>query len=679
MSILNGNISNNSIYPETPPFGKRLKETALIPLERCHDVEINERSDCAFAVHNNGLSAYDISNKANPILISTLEGIVQPREIKIMNGVAFIVARANGLYIVDISNPSEMKMLSTYDTIELASSVDVSNDGLCFVSNRHLGVEIIDVKNPSEPKYISSFMCGEAQSVFACEGYLYIGDWMNKQVYIVNIEDPKKPKVASILQTDGFSDGVFVLDKICYVVTGHHSSNFKNRQKYENYPFITPEMIADGYGCGHGLEIFDVSDPEHPEWISGIKFPPLFGAPDIWKVTVSDNTAYVSDSNNGLFIVNTEDLHNPYIEAYFLDKISLTGNTKPGVQVRHAPILNCACADGYIYLAGYESGLYVVEYEKSKRERRNPTFSSSKSRCKYNAHKLFSCNGQIHNTVEYKGYYLIAAGNDGLLAVDDKGNVKHKIAQGRTVSDVRCGYGFVFAAEGCDGTAVYSFDEQAGFVLRDRIFSPKKFIHTRHLAVLTDGIIAMQIGEHDIDFARISNDGKLTHIDFLQTNTLMYYRNLCQPLLCGKYFGCTSLNKGVSWFKISHNGIERTEYTLGRETCPIECGVAATEEYAVIIFERKYAVLRDITRSDASKLDFKSVDGANIKGIPFICGSKLVLVNRCLATVEIIDISNPDNPIFEDRLTVDGYPCSAELINGEICVSCGHGGVYVIK
>lgn len=681
MSVLNGKISNESIYSEKPPFGERLKETMLFPLKKCHDIELDENAEYAFVLHEGGLSVYDIRNPGSPALVSTLSDIHEGREIKISKKIAYVAARAEGLYIVDVSNPLKPFVVSRYDTLELATAVDVS-DGLCFVANRHLGVEIIDVTQSEMPRYISSFSCGEAQSVFACNGYLYTGDWMNKQVYIADIGDLHAPKVVSVFHIDGFSDGVFVLDNICYVVSGHHSSNLKNRNKYDKYPYLTPEMISEGYGCGHGLEIFDVSDPQNPEWISAVKFPPLFGSPDIWKVTVSEHRAYVSDSNNGLFVVNTEDIHRPYIEAYFLDKVSQTENrTKPGVQVRHAPILNCACADGYIYLAGYESGFYVVEYEKSKTERRNPALSYAKEGHKYKAEKLFSCGGQIHNTVECQGYYLVAAGNCGLLALDRSGRVIHKTAEGKTVLDVRCGYGFVLSAEGGDGTAVYSFDEDRGFVMRARLLSENGSVSVRQLAVLGDSVIAQQIGVHRIDFAKVTEDGSLVPIKSFSGMGMLYYRNICQPLFEGRYFGYYSLNNGASFCEVSDNDVKKTPYTVGRESCPIETGIALTHDYAVLVYDRKYALVRDIDcfGEDKGKTCFKEINGARLNGIPFICGNSLLVLNRCLSTAEIIDISDPENPIFEDRLTLCGNPCSAELVGGDIFISCGHGGLYVLK
>lgn len=69
-----------------------------------------------------------------------------------------------------------------------------------------------------------------------------------------------------------------------------------------------------------------------------MKFPPLFGSLDLWKVTVSGERAFVADSNNGLFVVNTEDVYHPFIEVYYRDiPAEHQEFHKPQVQVWHVP------------------------------------------------------------------------------------------------------------------------------------------------------------------------------------------------------------------------------------------------------------------------------------------------------------------------------------------------------
>ncbi len=681
MSILNGSVSGESIFPEQPPFGSELESVKFFPLSQCGDVEVDENAEYAFALHSEGVTVYDIKNPSNPVCISTLGGITAAREIRIEQGYAYIVARESGLYIADFTDVRHPRIVAQYDTLELASGVDAA-DGLCFAANRHLGVEIIDVSNPENPLFISSFLCGEAQSVFACGGYLYVGDWMNKQVHIVDISDPKTPETVSVLRVDGFADGVFVLDNICYVATGQHSARLKNRRKFDKYPYITPEMALEGYGCGHGLEIFDVSDKAHPEWISSVKFPPLYATPDIWKVKVSGGTAYVADSNNGFFAVNVVDLHNPYIEAYFRDKPSpWNGVQPPIVQMRRGPIVNFSCVNGFLYLAGMESGFWVVKYEKSRKIRRNPAYSERIGKSAYRAKSFFECGGQIHSMAQCGEFIIAAAGNAGLLALDAEGKICFTAENtGKIIYDVKCKDGFIFSTEGQDGTAVYSFDTKCGFTLTDRFISDDG-VSARTIAALGDGLLAVQLGIAGVDFYSVSESGKISKFEHIDDWGMLYYRNICQPLLKGGYFGYSSLKNGVSWCKISDKSVVKSEYSLSSESCPIETGFAVSDsgDYAVIIHHQQYAVLSDIERADLSSLEFSRINGARLNGIPFICGSKLVLLNRCHSFAEIIDITDLRNPVFEEKVMLAGNPSFALLAGERIYIVCGHAGVYTLE
>lgn len=396
MSILNGKISYDVIRAEDNPFGTKLECVNFIPLEDCIGIERDYSGRYVYAVCNKGLLIYDAQNAEQPVLVSCLEEVTSGREIIYSGGYLYIVARENGLYIVDVTNPNEPYITAIYDTLELATGVDASN-GYCFVANRHLGVEIIDVHDPKAPKYVSSFMCGEAQSIYTNGNYAYVGDWMNKQVYITDVSDIKNPVCASIINVDGFADGICVRDCICYIVTGHHSSRLKNRRKYDKYPYITSQMLNDGYGGGHGLEIYDVSDPCQPEYLSNVKFPPMFGAPDFWKISVSANTAFVCDSSNGMFAVDISDPLNPYIEAYYTGDVSdKQGVSSPQVQKRYSPLNFCECLDGYVYVCGMESGLHIIKCDKSKKENReNKVFTNNI----ISANKVFCCDGQIHGIV----------------------------------------------------------------------------------------------------------------------------------------------------------------------------------------------------------------------------------------------------------------------------------------
>ena len=101
-----------------------------------------------------------------------------------------------------------------------------------------MGVETWDVSRPEQPEYCASFWAGEAQSVCVDGDCAYVGDWMNRRVFIYSIRNPREPQLLSTFQVNGFADGVFVRDGLCLVASGHHSAALKNRRKYHDYPQV---------------------------------------------------------------------------------------------------------------------------------------------------------------------------------------------------------------------------------------------------------------------------------------------------------------------------------------------------------------------------------------------------------------------------------------------------------
>lgn len=669
MSILNGKISDKVIGPVVPPFGRRLEAETMIPLPGCLSIASDEEGKYAFVVCDRGLVVYDIGKPSKPEEISSIREVRGGRDIKYSRGYVFVAAREHGLYIVDVRSPEMPDLVCIYDTLELATSVDAAGH-FCFVANRHLGVEIIDITEPSRPRFVSSFLCGEAQCVHICGPFAYAGDWMNKQVYITDISDITKPHTASVFQVDGFTDGIFVQKNFCYIATGHHSARLKNRNRYDAYPYLTAEMLEEGYGAGHGLEIFDVSDPSQPEYVSSIKFPPLFGFPDLWKVTVSGERAFVSDSNNGLFVVNAEDRYHPFIEAYYQDiPAERQGFCKPQVQVRHAPITACLCLDGYLYLSGSESGIHIIQYEKSRREEHPAENICFRPLA---AENIFRQEGQFHSLAFQGERIFAAAGNGGLYALDRDFRFQHKTDT--CTLDVKACGGYLVCANGHQGVCVYRYT-QKGFELCDNHILEEGEIPVREIASLNDRMIAVQAGLHQIVFFELSGSGKLSFLKSFTNPVMMYYRNLAPMLLKGKYLAFTSLNNGVNWYEIKGKDIVLSQEGLGKESCPIEDGIAVEKEFAIILSKGKYGVITD--PHETANVTFTENRERKFRGIPFICGKTLVVLNRCNSYADFFHISDINDPVYIGTARVP-YPSSVQYADGNYYICCGHYGVFCV-
>ena len=671
MSILNGKICHKIIKPELPPFGNKFESYNFLPMKGCKGVDCDDNGRYLYVASDRGISIYDIAKPHLPLLISEMSGFTSGRSVRYLDGILYIAARENGLYIVDVKNTKEPHIVSIYNTLELATAVDVV-EGYCFVANRHLGVEIVDISNPQKPLYVTSFKCGEAQSVFVDREFAYVGDWMNKKVHIVNISDVHHPVNVSYFDVDGFADGVFVRKGVCYIATGHHSARLKNRRRYDKYPYITQEMLFEGYGCGHGLEIYDVSDPYQPEFMSQVKFPPVFGAPDFWRVSVCENTAFVCDSTNGLFMVDVSDLFKPYIKGYFVDKLSDAVEVgAPLIQKRHAPLSFCLCLNGYIYIGGEETGLHVIKYPDSKFEPRK--YNEIVKRNVICAKQVFKSSGFIHSIVLLNNEIYVSAGNDGLYILTK--DFEEKAHINCDAMDVKLCGNYVIVAQAQKGIGVYNrTDAGIEFVSRTLVDGGRKT--ARQISVIGKDLVAIQTGQRCIDFYRIDDNGMLTLVRSDDTFATLYYRNLAENLLNKKYFGYSSLNHGINWYDISDGNINKTEYSLGVESCPIEDGVAVCDEFAVIISSGRYGVMTDAL--DISSVKFGNPGSHCYKGIPFVFKNLMLLLNRCLDEVQIFDISDLNSPVFVGKSYIPG-PSYASEIDKRIFVCCGHDGIYEIE
>ena len=136
---------------------------------------------------------------------------------------------ADGLtYFYDVTDPTDMKVIDTI-TIDARTVNDakVSEDGtICILSregasNRRNGIVILDVKNPRDVKILAEFddgMTGGVHNVFIHEDHVYAVN-NGRRWDVINVEDPAKPFRVSRFETStpGRSvHDVWVRDGIAY-------------------------------------------------------------------------------------------------------------------------------------------------------------------------------------------------------------------------------------------------------------------------------------------------------------------------------------------------------------------------------------------------------------------------------------------------------------------------------
>ncbi len=712
MSVLEGGNDHRNVFPVKNPYGRELKETFSLKLEDAQDIAVNSSGSLAYIAGSRKLYIFDITAPDNPVTVSVLEGLGAGRQIEIdeESGTAYITARADGLYICDISDPKSPALLCHYDTVELATGVCFSA-GYCFVACRHLGVEIIDVSYPRRPIHAASVLAGEAQSVFVEGIYMYVGAWMNRQVMIFDISDPCNPALVSVCPLDGFGDGVYVKDNICYAATGHHSTRLINRKKFFEYDFVTAEMLNEGYGGGHGLEIFDVTDRKNPVFLSRIKAPPLFmGGTDTWDVTVAGRYAFLSDAWNGLFVINVVDLKNPHFEGY--KRLGLFNQTRylrqPSVQQLCNPVNGLAVIkDRIMAVSAFGGGLHVIEADgmatlpekisqsddlaetAGKRASQNMAwidkpFIRTKQ---YVGNVVFRSAGQVHSVLFHDNKIIAAAGGDGLYVLDqDSGNAAHDdlynvvahIPTAGFAMDLKTDGRYFYLAEGTEGLSIWIYENNSMKLVSGCRPGDRYEKSARQVIVYKDaGIAGLHLGSGSAAFINISDPLKPEVISVFTGHGMMYYKTMCEGTLKGRYAAVAPLSQFTYWYDL-RDGLARVP-GFQRDLCPVEEGIALDGDRYLTVYRGKYYILDDIMAPKPNESEMITVykDGEElyINGWPRIIGNRLFLINRMSGLITEIDISDVRKPVYLDSFVLPENPENVLSDGSSLWIPFGHGGL----
>lgn len=104
-------------------------------------------SHVVLASQQRGLMIY---NKSNQAFVGEVAVPGEAQKVKIVGNYAYVAGRQGGLSIVDISNPSAPRLMSSWNTTGYATNVDVK-DNLAVVSSNSGGVYLFDITSPTTP------------------------------------------------------------------------------------------------------------------------------------------------------------------------------------------------------------------------------------------------------------------------------------------------------------------------------------------------------------------------------------------------------------------------------------------------------------------------------------------------------------------------------------------------
>lgn len=659
-----------------------------------------------YALEGGGLSVFDISDPVNPKRVGHVGGMGNVRQLRVNGGTAFVSSRQCGLWAVDVSDDKSPRIISNFDGVEMATGLDVAGD-VAFLGHRVFGIQCVDVSDPAEMRHLSSLRTDESQSVYYRNGLLFSGDWAGGEITAVDVSDLLGPKAVSKISLDGFGDGMCMRGDILFASTGQHKKSGP------------PELR---HGAGHGLDIFDVSDPLKPVRLSRVSFPDIyFGPCDYWTPRISGSYCFASDTVNGLFLVDVSDLKNPKILGNLILPKRDPENPKIAVPFKEIvdptipqgdPVSSIAVGDGALYISGNFTGIYVAEFPEIARieprdfgalprppgrpfEANEDGFHTSGTEPS-NPTRAVAIKGDIAYTANvWDGVKIYRLSENGIVRIGGAG-IKY-------AADIKRSGDRLYVAEGQNGIGVYrivsdtTLEELGRLAVLDRALNFVQFLWA------FDGcdVVPASCATTRIHFVDFSNPASPEIIGSELGGGLLYNNYGGQNLVKGRYFGLSRTFGGLQIFDLQDNSqrlVWHDKFPLCSQTGTIAafgdefivmrcCGYAffdpekpvPTRELRRLAFPGQGQLCADIPDDSAiSRATFPKSEWEGQVNVDQSTG-RVAVANRMFKNCRIYDFSDRAKPRLLKKIELNANPNVPAFWKGRVVLPCGYSGLLLEK
>lgn len=665
-----------------PPFGRQLE---VAPLGLGPTIEVVATGAHVFALSGTTLNVLEADGLTR---VGRLDGLASARQLAVNGSVAVVTARDSGVYIVDVSDPTAPSLAALYDPVEFATGIHLARPDLAILSCRHYGLEFVDLSNPRAPEFLSSILVGEAQSVASVGTIAYAGVWYEKELVLVDFENPANPAIIGRSALDGFGDGVMVRQGLAYVATGHHSARQRDPRHFEPTRHITFDMLETGYGQGHGVEIHDVADPANPRCVARIKSPPSFvNSPDTWRVAHHDGLLIHADAENGVFVHDLSDPLRPSAIAFAVLPQHETHRQLAtlSMQKDRYPATGMAITGKTLLIASSTSDLYRCDLSRVREPVAPPLASPFPIQypdpdipVAAAGNSLLDTDEQVHWVASDSEVLLVAAGRDGLYMLDAASfDVMAHVALDGIVQHVFLAKGLIYVSQTTGGLSVW---QREGTSLRQ-------------VGLWRDGASVRQVMvPHALDFGiavagpglfailDLNNPAAPQRIASHQVAGLVYARLLADRLADARYGIGASQGGGINWFDLSDiDRAKQPPLSPAARLCPITEGIAVHEGRALIVQAGGYYFASPDHLQLHTEASHVREAGRFFSGNPQSLGQNLLAItNRATGSARVLDVSDAHAPRTLRYLHLPGNPDRPIRLKDRLIFPCGRAGLRAV-
>jgi hypothetical protein len=618
-----------------------------------------------------------------------------------------LTSRQCGLWAVDVSDVIAPKIISNFDAVEMATGLDVAGD-VAFIGNRVYGIQCVDVSDPAQMKHLSSYHTDESQSVAYRDGLLFSGDWAGGKVTVLDVSDLSAPKAVSSIKLDGYGDGMAIRGNLLFASTGQHKKS-------------GPEK--DRQGAGHGLDIFDISDPAKPVKLPKTAFPSIyFGPCDYWTPRLSGKYCFASDTLNGLFLLDISDPKQPEILGNLILPKSDPEDPENDVPYKQImdpaipqgdPVSSIAVGDGVLYMSGNFTGIYLAELpDVAVREPRDVGAPPQLPAQPYPGEDLdaFYSSGPepsqptravtVHGDIAYTANVW-----DGLkiYQLSDDGIKKIGAVDIQYAADVKRSGDRLYVAEGQNGIGVYQIKTDTEIEEIGRLPVLEKGLNFVQFlwAFEGTGTIAATCAGTRVYFVDFSDPSKPGIVHSGVGRGLLYGNYGAQNLAGGRYFGMARQCGGFMVFDFKDHGVNEL-WIDSFPMCSQAGGVAALGDELLVMRAGGYARFdpeKPLATQELSRIKFPGQDQlpddvpddsaisramfpqTEWEGLPYYdaASGRLAVSNRMFKNLRTYDFSdkNDPKPLKEIRLNSNAHVPT--FWNGRVLLPGGYSGLLLEK
>lgn len=352
--------------------------------------------DYAYVTNGKGIEVIDISNSTNLKRVTDFETPGGAYSIDLVGDYAYVTDYDQGLAIIDISDLTNIQEVGRYElySSNYARDVEVIGD-YAYVADFYSGLLIIDISDPTNPQKVGDYDTGYAVALTVLGDYAYIAG-AESQFIILDVSEPTDPQLVKNYDSNSAS--------VLYVeVDG-------------DYAYLGE--------TGSDQDIIDISDPANPQLVATYE---IFDT--VFDLKVIGDYLYVAGGQEGFFIVDISDPTDPQIVGEYNDSFG-----------QFFPKASAIFVSGEkAYLGKGTDGLLIIDISQSD----NPEFLGRLA------------TGDVAWDIHISGYYAyIANGRAGLLIMNISNPINPQYVSRLSTDDyavavtVRDGYAFVGDREG---------------------------------------------------------------------------------------------------------------------------------------------------------------------------------------------------------------------------------------